>query len=130
MYRATTHAIEVHVQPSYLARRSEPANGRYLWAYAVEIANHGAVSVQLLTRHWIITDETGHREEVRGPGVIGEQPILGPGESFRYVSSCPLTTPSGIMAGTYQMIDENGHRFDVTIPTFSLDSPQSLGVPN
>lgn len=123
MYSARTDDIEVKVEPSYLADRSEPASSRFFWAYAVEIANHMAVSVQLVSRHWIITDAQGRREEVKGQGVVGEQPILEPGGTFRYVSGCPLTTPSGFMAGSYRMIDETGRGFDVTIPTFSLDSP-------
>ena len=124
MYTALTEDIEVSVEPSYLADRSEPASSRYFWAYAVEIANHKAVSVQLVSRHWIITDGQGRREEVKGQGVVGEQPILEPGGTFRYVSGCPLTTSSGFMAGSYRMVDETGRGFDVTIPAFSLDSPE------
>ena len=116
MYKALTDDIEVRVEPSYLADRSEPASSRYFWAYAVEIANHKPVSVQLVSRHWVITDAAGRREEIRGQGVVGEQPILAPGTTFRYVSGCPLPTPSGIMAGTYRMVDETGRGFDVTIP--------------
>jgi ApaG protein len=130
MYAATTENIEVKVEPSYLAERSEPAASRYFWAYEIEIANKGAVSVQLLARHWIITDEAGRREDVRGAGVVGEQPVIAPGAAFHYVSGCPLTTPSGIMVGTYEMIDANGRRFDVAIPAFSLDSPRSKTVLN
>lgn len=124
MYSAQTDDIEVKVEPSYLADRSEPAHSRYFWAYSVEIANHKAISVQLVARHWVITDDRGRQEEVKGQGVVGEQPILEPGGTFRYVSGCPLTTPSGFMAGTYRMVDETGRGFDVTIPAFSLDSPQ------
>ena len=130
MYTATTDGIEVRVEPSYMADRSEPASSRYFWAYAVEIANHNAISVQLVARHWIITDADGRREVVRGQGVVGEQPVLEPGATFRYVSGCPLTTPSGIMAGSYRMVDETGRGFDVTIPAFSLDSPHARRVIN
>lgn len=130
MYRALTDDIEVRVEPSYLAERSEPESSRFFWAYVVEIANHKAIAVQLVSRHWIITDADGRREEVKGKGVVGEQPILAPGGTFRYVSGCPLTTPSGIMAGTYRMIDETGKGFDVAIPAFSLDSPTTRKVLN
>ena len=125
MYTAMSHDIEVRVEPSYLADRSEPENDRYFWAYAVEIANRKDVAVQLISRHWIITDGKGRREEVKGAGVVGEQPTLAPGAVFRYVSGCPLTTSSGIMAGSYRMVDEAGEGFDVTIPAFSLDCPSS-----
>ncbi|MFV0281498.1 MAG: Co2+/Mg2+ efflux protein ApaG [Rhodoblastus sp.] len=128
MYRALTHDIQVTVLPDYLAEQSEPDAGRYVWSYTIEIANLGALSAQLMTRHWIITDDRGRSEEVKGSGVVGEQPILKPGGAFRYTSGCPLTTPSGIMAGTYRMVDENGRAFDVEIPAFSLDSPFSRKV--
>jgi ApaG protein len=130
MYKAVTHDIQVTVLPSYLADQSEPGENRYVWSYTIEIANLGVVSAQLVSRHWIITDGEGRREEVKGPGVVGEQPILRPGDAFRYTSGCPLTTPSGIMAGSYRMVDENGHSFDVEIPAFSLDSPFSRKVLN
>ena len=130
MYKAVTHDIQVTVMPSYLAEQSEPDESRYVWSYTIEIANLGEVSAQLVSRHWIITDAAGRREEVKGPGVVGEQPILRPGDAFRYTSGCPLTTPSGIMAGTFRMVDENGHSFDVDIPAFSLDSPFSRKVLN
>ena len=130
MYKAVTHDIQVTVLPSYLADQSEPGENRYVWSYTIEIANLGEVSAQLVSRHWIITDGAGRREEVKGPGVVGEQPILRPGDAFRYTSGCPLTTPSGIMAGTYRMVDENGRSFDVEIPAFSLDSPFSRKVLN
>ena len=130
MYTALTREIRVTVLPDYLADRSEPARDRFFWSYAVEITNHGRSIVQLVARHWIITDAHGTREEVKGAGVVGEQPILRPGETFRYVSGCPLTTPSGIMTGSYRMVDENGQPFDVIIPPFSLDSPHAKRVLN
>ncbi|RFB78753.1 Co2+/Mg2+ efflux protein ApaG [Methylovirgula sp. 4M-Z18] len=130
MYSKTTGDIEVLVTPEYLPDHSDPAEDRYVWAYTIEIVNHGSVEVQLLSRHWLITDGHGHRQEVRGPGVVGEQPVLSPRTRFRYTSGCPLTTPSGIMVGSYQMIDANGHRFDIAIPAFSLDLPDAKPVLN
>ena len=123
MYVAVTHDIEVTVEPEYLAERSEPDEGRYFWAYHVTVANHSDVTVQLQTRYWRITDSTGRTEEVRGAGVVGEQPILNPGDSFSYTSGCPLKTSSGIMMGEYQMQGADGRRFAVEIPAFSLDLP-------
>ena len=123
MYSALTHDIRVTVNPEYSAERSEPEVSRFFWLYTVEIHNLGGVAVQLTHRHWRITDANGGLEEVRGPGVVGEQPRLGPGQSYRYTSGCPLTTPSGIMAGEYRMVDEQGRSFEVEIPAFSLDSP-------
>ena len=130
MYRALTNGFQVTVLPNYLAEQSDPEEGRYVWAYMIEIANLGGVVAQLMTRHWIITDGDGRREDVKGPGVVGEQPILRPGDAFRYTSGCPLATPSGIMVGTYRMVDENGRAFDIEIPAFSLDSPFSRKVLN
>ena len=130
MYSLTTKDIEITVEPEYLPERSEPDEGRYFWAYTIEIANKGSRTAQLVSRHWLIVDANGRREEVRGAGVVGEQPILKPGETFRYTSGCPLTTPSGIMSGTYRMVDEEGRSFDVVIPTFSLDSPHMSRVVN
>jgi ApaG protein len=123
MYRATTRAIQITVEPSYLEAESAPAEGRFFWAYTVEIANLGEETVQLRSRAWQITDATGRTEEVRGPGVIGKQPTLKPGETFRYTSGCPLPTSSGFMAGTYQMQTDTGEMFIVDIPAFSLDMP-------
>jgi len=123
MYRAITDGIEVTVEPRFMADRSDPRASRYFWAYTVEIANRGPRTVRLVARHWRITDALGKLEEVRGEGVVGEQPLLRGGEKFKYTSGCPLTTPSGIMAGAYQMVDENGDEFDVEIPAFSLDTP-------
>jgi ApaG protein len=130
MYRATTHAIQVDVEPAFMAERSDPARSRYFWAYTVTIANNGERTVQLISRHWKITDGNGRLEEVRGAGVVGEQPILRPGDKFRYTSGCPLTTASGFMSGAYRMTDEEGRSFDIDIPTFSLDSPQTRRVLN
>jgi len=126
-YRATTRGVQVEVMPTYLSDQSEPADNHFVWAYRVRIENRGAEQVQLVTRHWIITDGRGHVEEVRGPGVVGEQPVLAPGGSYEYTSGCPLATPSGIMAGTYQMVLADGESFDAEIPAFSLDSPHGAG---
>jgi ApaG protein len=123
MYSAVTRNIQVTVLPEFVAERSDPEEGQFFWAYTVEIANLGRATVQLVSRHWRITDGNGHREEIKGPGVVGEQPVLNPGDTFRYTSGCPLMTPSGIMEGTYRMVDENGASFDIEIPVFSLDSP-------
>lgn len=128
MYRATTRGIQVTVTPKYLADRSSAEDDRYFWAYTIEIVNKGEATVQLKTRHWKITDARGKLEEVRGPGVVGEQPVLKPGERFEYTSGVPLTTPTGMMAGTYQMVSESGERFDVEVPAFSLDSPSTSRV--
>ena len=123
MYTAVSNKIKITVRPKYLEEQSEPDEGRYFWAYTIEIANIGDRTVRLTHRHWRITDANGRQEEVRGPGVVGEQPRLQPGEAFTYTSGCPLTTPSGIMVGTYRMVDDDGRAFDVAIPAFSLDSP-------
>ncbi|HEY8579581.1 MAG TPA: Co2+/Mg2+ efflux protein ApaG [Beijerinckiaceae bacterium] len=130
MYRETTHDIEVTVEPEFLADRSQPDAGRWFWAYRISIVNNGRRTVQLLHRHWRITDANGRVEEVKGPGVVGEQPILKPGDRFAYTSGCPLTTPSGIMVGDYRFVDEDGASFDVRVPAFSLDSPQAARVIN
>jgi ApaG protein len=124
MYRETTEGITVTVKPYYLEDQSEPDEQRFVWAYHVRIENNGQRTVQLRNRYWRITDSRGRIQEVRGAGVVGEQPVLRPGDSFEYTSGTPLPTPSGIMGGTYQMeASETGERFDVTIPSFSLDSP-------
>jgi len=128
MYRAVTRGIRVTVMPQYLADRSSPEDERFFWAYKIEIANLGTVTVQLRSRHWKITDGHGNLQEVRGPGVVGEQPTLKPGERFEYTSGVPLPTPTGMMTGSYQMVGENGENFDVEIPAFSLDSPHSKRV--
>jgi ApaG protein len=123
MYRATTRSIEVTVRPQFLDERSSPANNYYFWAYTIEIVNRGSETVQLLSRHWRITDASGRVQEVRGPGVVGEQPVLGPGQSFQYTSGVPLPTASGFMLGSYNMVSTAGEHFDIDIPAFSLDSP-------
>jgi len=125
MYQAKTHDIEVTVKPIYLEDQSSPEESHYVWAYQVKIANHGRETVQLLNRYWRIVDSLGRVQEVRGAGVVGEQPMLEPGESFEYTSGTPLPTPSGIMGGTYEMEGPKGERFTVTIPTFSLDTPDA-----
>jgi ApaG protein len=125
MYTATTRAIEVTVRPQYLPDQSDPAKPQYVWAYFVRIENKGDVAVQLRSRHWRITDGLGRMVEVKGPGVVGKTPLLRPGEVFEYNSGTPLSTPSGIMGGTYQMVSETGESFDIEIPTFSLDTPAS-----
>jgi ApaG protein len=128
MYRAVTRQIEVTVEPNFHPDRSE--RGQYFWSYTIVIVNSGNETVQLRTRHWTITDATGHRQEVRGEGVIGKQPVLAPGERFEYTSGVPLTTASGIMTGRYQMVSESGERFEIDVPTFSLDSPDNERVLN
>jgi ApaG protein len=125
MYTAVSHQIKVTVLPKFLEEQSEPDEGRYFWSYTIEIANVGDRIVQLTHRHWRITDANGRSQEVRGPGVVGEQPRLKPGDAFSYTSGCPLPTPSGIMVGAYTMVDESGEAFDVAIPAFSLDSPHA-----
>ena len=130
MYRATTHSIQVTVEPTFVEAESSADDGRYFWAYSIEIANLGEEVVQLRSRHWRITDANGRTEEVRGAGVVGKQPVLKPGESFSYTSGCPLTTPSGIMAGSYQMQNEKGELFSIEIPAFSLDLPDQRRTVN
>ena len=120
---AITRGIAVSVEPTYLEANSSPATSRYLWAYRVTIENQGRETVQLLSRHWMITNARGELTEVKGPGVIGKQPLLKPGESYSYTSGAPLNTPSGMMGGSYQMESDRGELFDIEIPTFSLDSP-------
>ena len=122
-YRANTREIAVSVEPTYLEARSSPDSSQYFWAYRVIIENQGPETVHLLSRHWMITNARGELTEVKGPGVVGEQPVLKPGESFEYTSGAPLDTPSGMMGGPYQMESERGERFDIEIPTFSLDRP-------
>jgi ApaG protein len=123
MYTETTRSITVTVNPIYLEDQSSPAENHYVWAYQVRIENHGSETVQLRRRHWRITDALGRVQEVRGAGVVGEQPVLEPGESFEYTSGTPLPTPSGIMVGSYEMETGKGENFEVAVPAFSLDSP-------
>jgi len=122
MYRAVTRNIEVVVTPRFIADKSSPENNYFFWAYTIAITNNGTDTVQLKTRHWRITDASGRRQEVRGPGVVGEEPVLRSGESFEYTSGVPLQTPSGFMVGSYGMISAGGEHFDIEIPAFSLDS--------
>ncbi len=123
MYEAVTRDIRVTVEPQYLEDQSDPDKPRYVWAYTIDISNQGRETVQLRSRYWKITDANGRVEEVRGPGVVGETPVLEPGQSFQYTSGCPLTTASGIMAGRYQMTTKDGVPFEIEIPVFSLDRP-------
>jgi len=122
-YSQTTRSLTVTVEPTFLEEQSSPTENQFVWAYRVRIENNGDQTVQLLRRHWRITDALGTIHEVKGPGVVGEQPILRPGDSYEYTSGTPLTTPSGIMCGTYQMENDEGEHFDIVIPAFSLDSP-------
>ena len=123
MYQKETRAIEITVKPFYLEEQSEPDDSHFVFAYHIRIQNNGQDVVQLLNRYWQITDGRGRIQEVRGPGVVGEQPVLRPGEAFEYTSGCPLNTATGIMVGTYEMETLDGERFDVDIPAFSLDAP-------
>jgi ApaG protein len=125
-YFANTRGIAVSVEPTYLEARSSPESAQYLWAYRVIIENQGRETVQLLSRHWMITNARGELTEVKGLGVVGEQPILKPGQRFEYTSGAPLNTPSGMMGGAYQMENEGGERFDIEIPTFSLVHPNQV----
>jgi ApaG protein len=122
-FEATTRGITVRVSVSYLPEQSEPRRGRWFWAYHVRIENEGAQPVQLLTRHWVITDGRGARHTVEGEGVVGEQPLIEPGASYDYVSGCPLATPTGAMQGSYSVVAEDGVRFEVAIPKFALTAP-------
>ena len=126
MSEAITRGIRVRVQSSYVPERSEPERGSWFFIYTVEVANLGSDTAQLVSRHWIITDADGTVREVRGPGVVGEQPKLEPGQSFTYTSACPLETPFGTMHGTYQMVTNSGERFDAEIAPFSLGEPHAI----
>lgn len=123
MYESTTRNIKVAVRPQYLAEQSKPNDSYFVWAYTIVIENVGEEAVKLRTRYWHITDAAGRVQEVRGEGVVGEQPVIKPGESFQYTSGAPLATPSGFMSGSYQMETDNGQPFEVEIPAFSLDKP-------
>ncbi len=123
MYSKTTNNIRITVKPTYLDDQSAPTDNNFVWAYHVRIENCGEDTVQLRNRYWKITDSYGRTQEVRGPGVVGEEPVLNPGDAFEYTSGTPLHAPSGIMVGTYEMESQNGDRFEVDIPAFSLDSP-------
>ena len=126
---AVTRHIRVSVMSEYSPERSKPAETQWFFLYTITIANEGAETVKLLSRHWIITNGAGHVEEVRGPGVVGQLPTLGPGETFTYTSGCPLTTPFGMMQGTYQMTTVNGdapEHFEATIAPFTLSEPYTV----
>ena len=128
MYKAVTRGVSVTVMPRFVPEESSPDDGRYFFAYAVEIINLGLDRVQLRSRYWRIIDGHGQVQEVRGPGVVGKQPVLGPGESFSYTSGCPLPTPDGTMQGHYIMVTSTGETFEAEIPAFSLDAPQGKRV--
>lgn len=130
MYTTTTRQIKVSVTPIYLDDQSDPDEHHYVWAYTVLLENLGEERIQLMNRYWHITDATGNVQEVRGAGVVGEQPHLRPGDEYRYTSGAALHTPSGIMSGKYEMVTEDGEAFWVDIPTFSLDSPDQYRRPN
>lgn len=123
---ALTDGIRVTVTSRYLAEQSVPRLHRYVWAYSVRIENEGVAPAKLVSRHWIIEDQNGKVEEVKGPGVVGEQPHLGPGQSFRYTSGCVLEAPRGSMRGTYQMVRDDGSALDAEIGRFALELPSSL----
>ena len=126
MSETTTRGVRVEVRTAYVPERSSPQESQYFFAYRIKISNVGEETVQLLSRHWVISDGAGNMEHVRGPGVVGEQPVLGPGESFEYTSFCPLPTPIGSMHGTYQMVTAGGSAFDAEIAPFSLAVPTAL----
>ena len=129
-YQAETDGVLVRVRPSYLAGQSDPDEGRWVWAYQVEIVNLTPSPLQLVARRWTITDAHGLVEQVAGPGVVGEQPTIQPGASYAYASGCPLGTASGSMVGAYAMVDDLGRTFEVAIPAFSLDTPDARRVLN
>jgi ApaG protein len=130
IYSATTRGILIQVTPIFLAEQSDPSSDTYVWSYTVEIENTSQVTVQLTARRWEITDRNGITQVVQGPGVVGEQPILQSGDSFIYTSGCPLSTPSGLMRGTYRMATLDGEIFEAHIPAFSLDSPFDIRTLN
>ena len=123
MFERPTHGIRVAVKPAYLDDQSDPDDGQYLWSYTVTIETRGSETVQLMSRYWHITDGDGRVQEVRGPGVVGAQPVLAPGQVFQYTSGCPLPTSSGFMTGRYQMRSASGEAFEAEIPAFILESP-------
>ena len=130
MYSETTQEIKISVDTTFVEEQSEPDDFHFVWAYHIRIENEGGETVQLLRRHWHITDSQGRVHEVRGDGVVGEQPVLEPGEAFEYTSGTPLSTPSGFMVGSYQMVTGEGNHFSVLIPAFSLDSPHDISLVN
>jgi len=123
---AVTNNIRVEVLSRYSVENSRPLQNAWVFEYTVRITNQGSATVQLISRHWIITDALEHTEEVKGPGVVGEQPVLAPGASFKYSSWCPLKTPTGMMHGTYQMAGEGGEQFDIEIAPFGLRAPYTV----
>jgi ApaG protein len=123
---SVTHAVRVSVLSEYAPERSRPDQQQWFFLYTITIANEGTETVQLLSRHWIITDGGGRVDEVRGPGVVGQQPVLDPGQSFTYTSGCPLSTPFGTMKGSYQMVTKGGENFDVQIAPFTLSEPYTV----
>jgi ApaG protein len=124
MFEQETAGVMVRVEPRYVPEQSAPHEGRFVWAYTIEILNLSPDTVQLMSRVWQITDENGLTQNVRGPGVVGEQPVLKPGESFTYTSGAPLAAPSGVMVGSYSMTRvDTGEMFDIAVPAFPLDSP-------
>jgi ApaG protein len=129
-YEAETEGVIIRVKPAFLDEESSPEDGRYIWAYHVEIENKGQRTLQLMTRHWKITDREGRVQEVNGPGVVGQNPVLRPGGKFEYTSGCPLNAPSGMMQGTYSMEDDKGGTLEARIPLFALDSPYDRRAPN
>ena len=129
-YNEVTQSIKISVDPFFLEEQSEPEDFHFVWAYRVTIENQGNETVQLMRRHWHITDAKGRIQEVRGEGVVGETPVLAPGETFEYTSGAPLSTPTGFMVGTYQMRNKDGSHFSVSIPAFSLDSPHDISLVN
>jgi ApaG protein len=130
MYESVTHAVRVVVTPTFVMEKSEPEDSRWFWSYRVEITNFRPEAITLRSRHWVITDGLGRVQEVRGPGVVGEEPSIASGATFEYTSGCPLGTPSGFMVGSYRMQGEDGAFFEVAIPAFSLDTPDVRRVVN
>ena len=122
-YAQETDGVIVRVAVHFLAEQSAPARGRWFWTYHVRVENHRDQPVQLLSRRWLISDGRGHRHRVEGEGVVGEQPLIEPGQAYDYVSGCPLETPTGAMEGSYAMVEEGGRRFDLRIPRFALVGP-------
>lgn len=129
-YEAETDGVVVRVIPAFLEEESSPEENRFIWAYHVEIENRGKHTLQLMTRHWHITDREGRVQEVNGSGVVGQNPVLRPGARFEYTSGCPLNAPSGMMRGTYRLEDESGEMLEARIPLFALDSPYDKSQPN
>lgn len=131
MYEQETAGMIVRVEPNFMPEESKPDEGRFVWAYTIEIENRTPDPVKLISRFWRITDENGLTQEVRGDGVIGTQPVIGPGQSFRYTSAAPLAAPSGVMMGAYSMVrTDNGEAFDIAVPLFALDSPNNSRLAN